>query len=133
SSAVLSLLWTLKSHSRFLDRIIFYSDLSTLDIISGMLLIILSIEAGRRTLGWVLTILSVSFIAYGLFGDYLPSAISHSGLSFTDIVEIMYFSGDGLLVSLMGLSATILFAFIGFGTLLQGTNTDKYYMDISLA
>lgn len=132
-SAIFILIWTLTNHSRFLTRIIFYSDLNMVDIISGAVLIILSIEAGRRTMGWVLTILSVSFIAYGLFGTYMPSAFSHSGLSFQDLVEILYFSSDGLFGSLMGLSATILFSFIAFGTLLQGTNTDKYYMDISLA
>src|SRR5699024_11000907 len=39
----------------------------------------------------------------------------------------------GLFSSLMGLSATILFCFISFGTFLQATKTDQHYMDISLA
>src|SRR5699024_10963676 len=35
--------------------------------------------------------------------------------------------------SLMGLSATILFIFISFGTFLQATKTDEHYMDLSLS
>ncbi|MFD1037266.1 TRAP transporter permease [Virgibacillus byunsanensis] len=131
--SILSLFWTLFNHPRFLTRILFYSDLSLLDMMSGIIIIVLTIEAGRRTMGWVLTSLSLIFICYGLFGQYMPSILSHSGLGIQDLVEIMYYSGDGLFGSLMGLSATILFSFIAFGTFLQGTNTDRYYMDISLA
>src|SRR5699024_3652750 len=50
-----------------------------------------------------------------------------------EFVDLMYLSQRGLFSSLMGLSATILFCFIAFGTFLQATKTDKHYMDLSLA
>ena len=132
-SSLLILFWTLTNNSRFMNRIVFVSEMSTIDIIAGIVLVALSIEAARRTMGWVLVTLSLIFIAYGFFGQYLPSLISHTGFSIQEFVDLMYLSQRGLFSSLMGLSATILFVFISFGTFLQATNTDKHYMDLSLA
>ncbi len=132
-TSIIILIWTLKSTTRFLNRIPFVSDMSTVDIFIGIALLLLSIEAGRRTMGWVLVVLASIFILYGLYGQYLPPLLAHSGFDLKETVELMYLSQRGLFSSLMGLSATILFCFISFGTFLQSTKTDKYYMDISLA
>lgn len=127
------LIWTLTNFSRFLGRIAFVSDMNMVDIISGIVLVGLCLEAGRRTMGLVLVVLSGIFIAYGFFGQYLPPMVSHSGFDMREFVDLMYLSQRGLFGSLMGISATLLFCFISFGTFLQSTKTDRYYMDISLA
>src|SRR5699024_10739373 len=132
-SSLFILFWTLTNTSRFLNRIVFVSEMNSIDIIVGIALVILSIEAGRRTMGSVLVVLSIAFILYGLFGHNLPSLISHSGFDLEEFVDLMYLSQRGLFSSLMGLSATILFCFISFGTFLQATRTDQHYMDMSLA
>src|SRR5699024_5631318 len=63
----------------------------------------------------------------------LPSLLNHPGFDVEEFIDLMYLSQRGLFSSLMGLSATILFCFISFGTFLQATKTDQHYMDISLA
>lgn len=127
------LFWTLTNTSRFLNRIVFVSEMSTIDMIVGIVLVALSIEAGRRTMGLVLVVLSLMFIAYGIFGQHFPPLLSHSGFDLREFVDLMYLSQRGLFSSLMGLSATILFIFISFGTFLQATKTDEHYMDLSLS
>src|SRR5699024_6878278 len=52
-SSLLILLWTLTNTERFLSRMVFVSEMSTMDIIVGIVLVVLSIEAGRRTMGSV--------------------------------------------------------------------------------
>lgn len=132
-SSLFILFWTLFNTDRFLSRMVFVSEVDPIDIFCGIILVVLSVEAGRRTMGWVLVILSGIFIAYGLLGQHLPSLVSHSGFNLDEFVDLMYLSQRGLFSSLMGLSATILFCFIAFGTFLQATKTDKHYMDLSLA
>ena len=43
-------------------------------------------EAARRVLGPALPIICAAFLAYGLFGQYLPAAIAHRGYGFDQIV-----------------------------------------------
>src|SRR5699024_2357072 len=114
-SSLFILFWTLVNTSRFLNRIVFVSEMNIIDIVVGIILVILSIEAGRRTMGSVLVVLSVIFIAYGFFGQNLPSLLNHPGFDLEEFVDLMYLSQRGLFSSLMGLSATILFCFIAFG------------------
>jgi len=131
--SIIILFWTFLNHERFLLRIPYYSDVSPIDIIAGIILLILVLEAGRRTLGMVITGLAGIFILYGFFGPYMPAMFAHPGMSIQKFVDQMYLTSEGLFSSLMGLSATLLFSFISFGTFLQETHADKFYMDISLA
>lgn len=127
------LIWTLHSHDRFLMRIWYYSDVPPRDMIVGYSLLILVLEAGRRTLGLTISIITGVFIVYAFLGPYMPMMLAHRGMNITKFVDVIYLTNEGLFNSLMGLSATILFGFIAFGTLLRATNTDKYYMNICIA
>lgn len=127
------LFWTLFNHERFLTRIPYYSEVGKTDLIMGIILTLLVLEGGRRTLGWIITSIAGVFIIYAFVGPYMPSMLSHEGISLQRFVDHIYLTTEGLFSSLTGLSATLLFAFISFGTFLQATNADKYFMDVCLA
>ena len=130
---LLIFMWTLFNHQRFLLRIPLYSEINFIDKVAGITLVILVLEAGRRTLGMVITLLAGIFILYGFLGPYMPAMLAHPGMSINKFVDQMYLTSEGLFSSLMGISATLLFSFIAFGTFLQGTGADKYYIDICVA
>lgn len=127
------LIWTFTNHQRFLMRIPFSSAISNMDLFVGIALTILCLEAGRRTLGLSITVLAGIFIGYALFSPYLPGILNYKGLSIGKFVEQVYLTTEGILGSLTGMSATMLFAFISFGTILQFVGADKLFMDICLA
>src|SRR5689334_20209916 len=54
-------------------------DPSVTDLVVGAVFIVLLFEAARRTLGVALPIICALFLGYGMFGQYLPSAIAHRG------------------------------------------------------
>jgi len=131
--SLLILFWTLLSHERFLTRIPYYSEVTKVDIVAGILLTLLVLEGGRRTLGWIITSIAGVFIIYAFAGPYMPAMLSHRGITLERFVDHIYLTSEGLFSSLTGLAATLLFAFISFGTFLQATNADKYFMDVCLA
>lgn len=131
--SLLILFWTLFSHERFLTRIPYYSEVTKVDMVAGILLTLLVLEGGRRTLGWIITSIAGVFVIYAFAGAYMPAMLSHSGITLERFVDHIYLTSEGLFSSLTGLSATLLFAFISFGTFLQATNADKYFMDVCLA
>ncbi|HET9749031.1 MAG TPA: TRAP transporter permease, partial [Casimicrobiaceae bacterium] len=54
-------------------------DPSTLDLVVGAVFILMLFDAARRVLGIALPIICATFLAYGILGQYLPSAIAHRG------------------------------------------------------
>lgn len=132
-SSLLIMVYLLMNHRRYEMRIAFFSEKTTMDIIIGFVMLFLVMEAVRRTLGWVMNIISGIFIIYALTGSYLPGILMHKGMTASKIVEQMFMTTEGLFGSLTGTTATTLFCFVAFGTFLQLTNANQYYMDICLA
>ena len=127
------LVWVIYSHDRYLTRIAFYSGVTFLDLFAGLALCALVLEAARRTIGFPVVLIACVFIGYGFAGRYMPVMLAHSGFSVSKFVDIMLLTDMGLMSGLVGLSATIIFVFVSFGVFLQGTKTDKHFMDLSLS
>src|SRR5690606_39517175 len=64
-------------------------------MIIGIILIVLVFEAGRRVMGIALPTICAIFLAYGLFGEYLPGDFAHRGYGFDQIVNQLSFGTEG--------------------------------------
>ena len=75
-------------YNAFLDR---QGLLDPIDVAMGALLLVLILEACRRTTGWALPVVCGFFLAYGYYGGLLPQnwAIAHAGLNFDQIVDAL--------------------------------------------
>ena len=126
------LAWTLFSNERFTSRIAFYGAMETFDMFAGIVMPLMVLEAGRRTLGMTIVAIAGIFFVYAFAGPWMPDIFAHTGMSLRRFVDIMYMTDMGLWGSLVGTSATLLFIFISFGVFLQATRTDAHYMNLSL-
>ena len=62
---------------------------STPDLIVGTILILLVLECSRRISGPALSILSIVFLVYGVFGRSFPGVFMHRGYSWDRIVTYL--------------------------------------------
>ena len=87
----------------------------------GALLLVLILEACRRTTGWALPIVCGLFLAYGYYGGLLPQgwAIAHAGLDFDQIVDALYNSGSGFFGTPLDVAATYIVLFTIYGAVLE--------------
>src|SRR3989304_1094616 len=53
-----------------------------LDIVIGVTTIVLVFEGARRVMGFALPFICAMFVAYALFGNYLPGDFAHRGFAF---------------------------------------------------
>lgn len=76
-------------YDAFLDR---QGRLDPLDTLAGAVLLLVILEACRRTTGWALPAVCLVFLGYAYYGGLLPAAwpIAHSGLDFDQIVDTLY-------------------------------------------
>ncbi|OQR31703.1 C4-dicarboxylate ABC transporter [Pseudomonas sp. Bc-h] len=107
-------------------------DLSTGDMLIGLILIALVFEAARRVMGIALPIICGLFLAYGLFGEYLPGELAHRGYGFDQIVNQLAFGTEGLYGTPTYVSATYIFLFILFGAFLEQAGMIKLFTDFAM-
>jgi len=107
-------------------------DPTTADLVVGSVVVVLVFEAARRVLGLALPIVCASFLAYGMFGQYLPSAIAHRGFGFDQIVGQLYLGTEGIYGIPTLVSATYIFLFILFGAFLEHAGMISLFNNIAL-
>jgi TRAP transporter 4TM/12TM fusion protein len=103
------------------------------DIIVGVVLVVLLLEAARRSLGPFLLIVACLFIFYSFFGPYMPDVIAFKGVSFRRFMSQMTISTEGIYGIPLDVSATIVFLFVLFGSLLNKAGGGKYFIDLAFS
>ena len=106
---------------------------NTMDVIMGTLLIVLVMEASRRISGWPLVILSALFLAYGLFGQHMPSIFMHRGYDWTKLVNHSFLNTEGIYGTSVNVAASYIFLFILFGAVMNKSGMGQFFNDIALA
>jgi TRAP transporter 4TM/12TM fusion protein len=103
------------------------------DIVFGGALILLVMEAMRRTNGWIMPAITAMFIAYALLGAYLPAPWTHKGYEVGRLVGVMYMTLEGIYGVAVDVSASLIILFTIFGAFLQYSGAGKFYIDWSFS
>ena len=114
----------------FGDRAI---DPDPLDFYVGVALIVLLLEAARRSAGWIMPVVSLVFIAYALLGKYLPAPWTHRGYSVERLVGHLYMTLEGIFGTTVEVSSSLIILFTIFGAILQYSGAGKFFIDFSFA
>jgi TRAP transporter 4TM/12TM fusion protein len=107
--------------------------LSPLDMVVGTVVVLLVLEATRRTLGPALPILCLLFIAYGLLGPWMPGPLRHKGLTYEILVDQTVFTTEGLFGIPLGVAASYVILFIIFGAFLEKSGAGQFFMHLANA
>ncbi len=110
-----------------------YGSPITRDIILGLLLLILLLEASRRVIGPALSVIASVFCAYAFLGPYMPGIIAFKGVSLDRFIGQMTMSTEGIYGIPLDVSATIVFLFVLLGSLLDKAGAGKYFIRLALS
>jgi TRAP transporter 4TM/12TM fusion protein len=103
------------------------------DIALGVVLILVILEAMRRTTGWVMPIVTASFIAYALGGAALPQPWTHKGYEVGRLVGHLYMTLEGIFGTAVDVSSSLIILFTIYGAFLQYSGAGRFYIDFSFA
>ena len=103
-----------------------------LDYIIGGLGLLLILEATRRSIGVTLPLLSLAFLLYAGFGQFMPDWLfPHRGYSVQRIVSQTFLHSQGAFGIALRVMFTYVFLFVLFGTLLERTGATNYVLDLA--
>lgn len=105
----------------------------TRDMVFGFLLIILLLEATRRVIGPALPTIAVVFILYVFSGPYLPDFLAFKGASVSRFISQMTMDSEGVYGVPLQVSATVVFLFVLFGTMLERAGGGQFFIRLAIA
>ncbi len=104
-----------------------------IDIIMGTILIVVLLEATRRAMGWPLPVIALLFLAYAYFGQSMPGVLVHPGASWSNIVNHLYLTSQGIYGTALGVISTYVFHFVLFGVMATRIGLGQLFIDLASA
>lgn len=131
--AAIPSLYAIINYEAITLRIIQVDPITQAQFICGALLFIMLMEGTRRVVGLPLTIIACLFAAYMHFGDKMPGIMQGLGFPLDEVIEQIYLTDEGIFSMPLGVSATLVAAFLIFGGFLEKCGTGPYFMEVAQA
>ena len=119
---------------------LFYRELSTrpgqptpIDFFTAIAGMLLLLEATRRVVGPPLAIIATLMLVYAFAGPWMPDVIQHKGISLSKAVSHYWLSTEGVFGVAVGVSASYIFLFVLFGSLLEKAGAGNYFIKVAFA
>jgi TRAP transporter 4TM/12TM fusion protein len=134
AASIAALAWPIFDFESFIYRA---ADPTPTDVALGAALIVLVLEATRRTSGGILPATAAIFVVYAFYGPLLDLVglgfIAHRGYDPARIVGTLYMTLEGIFGVPLDVAATYIVLFTIFGAVLNVSGTGKFLVDWSLA
>lgn len=117
---------------RIQSRIVFIDPIFPLDKIFCVFLVVLLIEAIRRTVGISLLSVVVAFLLYGWIGYIFPGWLKFEGIKFNEYVELLFLGDSGIFGIPVETSLRYVFYFVVFGAIYSAIGGSKLLVGIGL-
>lgn len=114
-------------------RISLLFDLRMDQFVMAGILILLTLEITRRTVGVFLTLIVVAFILYNLYGHLILGQLGHGFISLSHFIDINVYTTDGLFGIPVRVAATYAFLFVMFGTFLEKAKGGDFFFGLAAA
>ena len=106
---------------------------TTTDLIISAVGIVMVLEAARRSLGPPLMVIAAIFLCYVFFGHMAPEVIAWKGASFEKAMSHMWITTEGAFGVALGVSTSMVFLFVLFGSLLERAGAGNYFIWVAFS
>lgn len=104
-----------------------------LDLVMGTIAIVLVLEAARRTVGLLVPLVVVAFLAYARFGSEFPGPFATADYEWPRLVGHNVMGTQGLFGVPMNVAATYIILFTIYGAVLTFSGATRFFIDMSFA
>jgi len=103
------------------------------DLYVGVIGLVILLEATRRALGPPLMVVGTIFLIYAFAGAYMPEVIAHKGASLSKGMSHYWLATEGVFGIALGVSTSMVFLFVLFGSLLDKAGAGNYFIRVAFA
>jgi TRAP transporter 4TM/12TM fusion protein len=106
---------------------------TTPDIVVSIIGMVLLVEAARRAVGPALAFIATLMLIYIFIGPWLPGLLGHKGATLARVSSQMWLTSEGIFGVALGVSTSVVFLFVLFGSLLEKAGAGNYFIQIAFA
>jgi len=106
---------------------------NTRDIVIGVLLLALLLEAARRSLGPALSVIALCFIGYCFINTSLPQILAFGPVTLKRLINQQILGTEGIYGVPLGVSATTVFLFVLFGMMLEKSGGGRFFVQLAFS
>ena len=106
---------------------------TTADVVFSVIGVVLLLEAARRAVGPALAAIALVMLIYIFTGPYLPGLLGHKGASLSRAASQMWLTSEGIFGVALGVSTSVVFLFVLFGSLLERAGAGNYFIQLAFA
>jgi TRAP transporter 4TM/12TM fusion protein len=106
---------------------------TTADIVVSVIGVLCLLEASRRAVGPALAVIAVIMLLYIFLGPWLPGLLAHKGASLSRAASQMWLTSEGIFGVALGVSTSVVFLFVLFGSLLERAGAGNYFIQLAFA
>ena len=103
----------------------------TYELVFSAILGISLLEATRRTTGKIIPVMTLLFLGYALFGEYVPGSMGHEGFPLREILYHYYMMTEGYWGMLTDLTSRVIAVFLLLGPVLFATGVGETFMKLA--
>ncbi len=104
-----------------------------MDIVVSVIGLALILEGTRRALGPPLMVVAAVFMGYTFFGHLAPEVIQWKGASLNKAMSHYYLTTEGVYGIALGVSTSMVFLFVLFGSLLEKAGAGNYFIRVAFS
>jgi TRAP-type uncharacterized transport system fused permease subunit len=106
---------------------------TTADVIVSAIGVVLLVEAARRAVGPALAAIAALMLVYIFVGPWLPGLLAHKGASLPRAASQMWITSEGIFGVALGVSTSVVFLFVLFGSLLEKAGAGNYFIQLAFS
>jgi len=103
------------------------------DVIMGVIIVIVVLEACRQAFGWIIPSIAVFMIVYALVSHHLPPPFFHTPISFSKVISWCSIAFRGVYGQFLQISSTYMILFLLFGGIIQATGVSESFIELGKA
>jgi len=128
--SLVPLLYIALDWQQFFRRAVRATDL---DLVMGTLVLLLVLEAARRTVGWIVPVIVVGFLAYAFAGPIFPAPFTTDSHDWARLIGHNVMSTSGIFGVPLDVAATYIVLFTIYGAVLEFSGASRFFLDLSFA
>lgn len=106
---------------------------TTADVVISVIGVVLLVEAARRAVGPALAMIAAIMLIYIFIGPWLPGLLAHKGASLSRAASQMWITSEGIFGVALGVSTSVVFLFVLFGSLLEKAGAGNYFIQLAFS
>ena len=105
-------------------------DTNSMDLYAGVALLVLVLEAARRSIGLVLAAITTAFLVYPFISPILPGVLEGRGVSANRVVNFLTTTTEGVYGIPLGVAATYIIMFSLYGAFLNTFGAGDFFFGL---